>query len=126
MTGAAWIRASAWGTLALVAFQLGALALAAGSSSQGWSVSTLAQAAVAAVLAVGAFRHNLVALTLLGLLGVVRIVLFAMTLNRMLDGSGALMTTRLMVEIGVTIPVAILWVAGGVAAFRSRRTALLR
>lgn len=113
-----WALSSAWAAVALVAFQVGATALAVGADQRGWSVSTLAQAAVVAVLAIGAFRESRPVLLLMAALGLVRFALAAMTLSRI--SSGAIPNTqRLTIELAITIPIALVWIAAGVAILRT-------
>jgi hypothetical protein len=118
------IRASAWATLAHVAFQVGSVAVAAvaaGGRAHGWSAATVAQGAVAALLGVGAFRRNIVALTALALAGGVRAMFLTGTIARVSAGAADAASPRLILELAVTTPVALLWIAGGVSALRTLR-----
>lgn len=116
-----WILVSAWATVAHVLFQLAALVLAVDGRSNGWSVSTIAQTAITVLLAVGAFRRNVVALVLLGLLGGWRLWMFAGTIARVRGDGAAPLDTRLIIEYAVTIPIALLWVIGAISAIRALR-----
>jgi hypothetical protein len=83
--------------------------------------ATVAQGAVAALLGVGAFRGNIVALTALALAGGVRVVLLADTIARVIARASDAASPRLILELVVTTPVALLWIAGGVSALRTLR-----
>jgi hypothetical protein len=102
-----------------VAFQLTAMALAADRFS-GWSVSTMAQAVLIAILGYGAFRRNIFALGILGLFGSWRILQLAGTILRLRNDTAVPLSSAVMVELVVTIPIALLWIIGGISALRSR------
>jgi hypothetical protein len=114
-----WVRASAWAALGHVVFQFAAMALTDNQSS-GWSVSTMAQAILVAILGYGAFRRNIFALNILGLLGGWRVLQLAGTILRLRDDTAMPLSSAVLVELVVTIPIALLWIIGGISALRSR------
>jgi hypothetical protein len=95
------------------------MALTANRSS-GWSVSTLAQAILIAILGYGAFRRNIFALTILGLLGGWRVLQLAGTILRLRSETAVPLSSGVLLELSVTIPIALLWIVGGISALRSR------
>jgi hypothetical protein len=118
----AWARTSAWATVAHIFFQVAALVLRPSESLRGWGVSTLAQMAVAAILGFGAFRGNRFALTILAILGGLRLAALAGLVVRLLQGTAGPIGTRLWLEYATTAPIAILWMMGGIAALRFARS----
>ena len=114
-----WVRASAWAAAGHVLFQLTAMVLTDDRLS-GWSVSTMAQAALIAILGYGAFRRNVIALTLLGLFGSWRVVQLGRMILRLGTDTVEPLSGAVLFELGVTIPIALLWIAGGISAIRSR------
>ena len=115
------IRLCAWAAVVLVIFQLGSMFIPLGERAPTWSIATLVQAGIVALLAWGAFERKLMALVLLVVFGAVRVLLL---LRFLLAGTAvdSAVRDRLWIEYGVTIPVALVWVVGGVIALRSART----
>jgi hypothetical protein len=114
------IRLSAWAAVVLVIFQLGSMLVSVGGRAPTWSIATLVQAGIVALLAWGAFQRQVVALALLAVFGAVRVVLL---LRFLLAGTAvdSAVRDRLWIEYGVTIPVALAWIVGGVIALRGAR-----
>jgi len=115
-----WIRLSAWAAVVHVVFQLLSMTILAARSSAGWSVSTLAQAVVIALLALGGFRRNIPALIILAAVGSWRMALLVVTIIRLNDVSAA-ETPAALLEYVVAIPAGLLWIAGGISVFRTLR-----
>ena len=114
------IRLSAWAAVALVIFQLVSMFVPIGGRAPTWSIATLVQAGIVALLAWGAFQRRVVALVLLAVFGAVRVLLL---LRFLLAGTtvDSAVRDRLWIEYGITIPVALVWIAGGVMALRGAR-----
>jgi hypothetical protein len=100
-----WMTVSAWAGAIHVVFQ----------------AASLAQSAVLAILTAFAFRRSAIALSLLGVFGLVRGAIMIRALIAIASGSMPQPEPRVLFEYLVTIPIALLWIAGAVAVMRARR-----
>ncbi len=115
------IRHAGYAALAFAAFQLFALPMPLHRAADGvaWVTewTTIAQVSASLVVAVLAIRGNALVAAILGVYGAFRIILFALAVVRVLDGSAARagLGPAWVIGVALVLPFALFWVRGGLA-----------
>ena len=116
------VRLAGYAGLIWLGFQLVVLALKGGEDAWAWR-GLVVNFLPVLILTAGVLRGNLLAALALGAYGILRFAMAVFALTRLMSGTVSQSHPWLPWEIGAVILVALVWISGGLAAYRLfRRT----